>query len=388
MEEVKMNKLLVVDDLRANILVLTHILGSDYDVYTATSGAEALDCVEKVNPDVILLDILMPEMNGYEVIAKLKHNEKTRDIPVIFITSLTEIGAEEHGLSLGAADYIPKPFSSAIVKLRVQLQIDILTRLHMTEQMKNEVAEAKKHNKAKTQFLATMSHEIRTPMSSIMGFAELALEQATSKQNKVYLNKILDSTRWLMHIIDDILDISKIEAGKFELQSEPFLLRDVFEQCKSVISTQATKKNLLLKFSTDMLHDRLLLGDPLRLYQILLNLLSNAVKFTPKGFIELSSHITQATDDSVKISFKVSDCGIGLTAEQAEVIFEPFVQADSGTTRTHGGTGLGLAIAARLVEMMGGKLEVESEFGVGSTFSFDVSFTTIDASSEVLDLNS
>jgi signal transduction histidine kinase len=385
MEESRTHKILVVDDLRANILVLTHILGSDYDIYTATSGLEALGCVEKVNPDVILLDILMPEMNGYEVIAELKRNERTRDIPVIFITSLTEIGAEEHGLSLGAADYIPKPFSSAIVKLRVKLQIDILTRLHMTEQMKMEVAEAKKHNKAKTQFLATMSHEIRTPMSSIMGFAELALEQSPSNQNKVYLSKILKSTRWLMQIIDDILDISKIEAGKLELQSEPFLLRDVFEQCKSVIGVQATDKNLLLKFSTDTLHDRLLLGDPLRLYQVLLNLLSNAVKFTPKGFIELSSRITQTTDDSVVISFEVSDCGIGLTPEQIEVIFEPFVQVDASTTRAQGGTGLGLAIAARLVDIMGGKLEVESEFGVGSTFSFDVNFTTIDASSEALE---
>ena len=250
---------------------------------------------------------------------------------------------------------------------------------NLIEQLEKRVAEAEARDKAKTQFLAAMSHELRTPMSSIMGFAELALKQSTSEQNTSHLSKILDSTKRLMHIIDDILDISKIESGKFELQNEPFLLRDVFEQCQSIISSQAADKNLLLKFSVPTLPDRLLLGDPLRLYQVLLNLLSNAVKFTAKGFVELAAQVTQVTDDSVTISFKVFDCGIGLTSEQKEKIFQPFVQADSGTTRTHGGTGLGLAIASHLVEMMGGKLEVESTPRAGSTFSFEVNFEIIDA---------
>ena len=237
-------------------------------------------------------------------------------------------------------------------------------------------------SQAKSEFLAVMSHEIRTPMNSIMGFAELALDTPDNgipPKIKNYLSKITDNTKWLLNIINDILDISKIESGKLELECVPFNLCDIFFRCQSVILPVVKEKGLELKVYAEPLTGKRLLGDPLRLYQVLVNLLSNAVKFTDSGTIRLSSTVKASHGDSAAVYFEVKDSGIGMTAEQIEKIFEPFMQADSSTTRNYGGTGLGLAITTNLVELMGGKLTVDSVPDIGSTFSFEITFNTIDA---------
>jgi len=240
-------------------------------------------------------------------------------------------------------------------------------------------------NKAKSDFLATMSHEIRTPMNSIMGFAELALDCDTIMQIKEYLSKITDSTGWLLRIINDILDISKIESGKMELEHTPFNLYDVFARCQSVALPTVKEKGLDLRVYAEPLIGKKLIGDPVRLYQALMNLLSNAVKFTESGIIKFSSMVKSSSNNEAVLYFEVQDEGIGMNSEQIEKIFEPFIQADSSTTRNYGGSGLGLAITKNIVELMGGKLEVESSLGSGSKFSFEIPFKTIESAEEFSD---
>ena len=253
------------------------------------------------------------------------------------------------------------------------------------KQLEEAIEEARAANQAKSAFLANMSHEIRTPMNSIMGFAELAMETGISAHVKGYLDKITDSTQWLLRIINDILDISKIESGKMELESVPFDLHSVFLRCQSVIHPIVAEKGLDLRVYAEPPIGKKLLGDPVRLYQALMNLLSNAVKFTSAGTVKLSSAIRNTDDHSATIYFEVKDNGIGMTAEQIEKIFEPFTQADSSTTRNYGGTGLGLAITKNIVELMGGKLTVESGTGVGSAFCFELTFETIAAPDSIIE---
>jgi PAS domain S-box-containing protein len=237
-------------------------------------------------------------------------------------------------------------------------------------------------NQAKSDFLATMSHEIRTPMNSIMGFAELALDCETMIQIKDYLSKITDSTGWLLRIINDILDISKIESGKMELEYTPFNLYDVFARCQSVALPTVKEKGLDLRVYAEPLPGKKLIGDPVRLYQALMNLLSNAVKFTEVGIIKFSSTVKNSNNGEAVLYFEVKDEGIGMNSEQIGRIFEPFIQADSSTTRNYGGSGLGLAITKNIVELMGGKLVVESSPDKGSRFSFEIPFKTIESTEE------
>ena len=238
--------------------------------------------------------------------------------------------------------------------------------------------EAKIASESKSLFLANMSHEIRTPMNSIMGFAELALDGDVPVKTKDYLEKIMKNTTWLLQIINDVLDISKIEAGRMELENIPFDVHELFTSCRTLILPKAVEKGLLLHFYTEPSIGRKPMGDPTRLRQVLLNLLSNAIKFTNTGMIKISSVIKNASGKTVTISFLVTDSGIGMTSEQISRIFDPFVQADGTTTRKFGGTGLGLSITKNIVELMGGKLVVESKPMVGSKFSFDLTFDTID----------
>jgi len=242
--------------------------------------------------------------------------------------------------------------------------------------------EARNASEAKSRFLANMSHEIRTPLNSIMGFSELAMDDKIPLKTKEYFNKILENTEWLLQIINDILDISKVESGKMELENIPFDMHELLACCRMIIKPKADEKGLVLHFYAEPSMGKRPLGDPTRLRQVLMNLLANAVKFTNTGMIKLKATITGKTEKNITIYFEVRDSGIGMTPEQIARLFTPFTQAESGTTRKFGGTGLGLSIAKNIVELMGGKLVAISTLGVGSKFGFELTFDTIDVSDE------
>ena len=255
--------------------------------------------------------------------------------------------------------------------------IGLLGRSHDITMRKKMEETALSASRSKSVFLANMSHEIRTPMNSIMGFSELALDGETSPKTRDYLSKIQMNTEWLLQIINDILDISKIESGKMELESIPFNLHELFTSCRTLIMPKAVEKGIDLLFYAEPSIGMMPLGDPTRLRQVLVNLLSNAIKFTNAGIVKVLAEIKEKTEKTVTVHFEIKDSGIGMTSEQIGKIFDPFTQAETGTTRQYGGTGLGLSITKNIVELMGGKLLVESAVGIGSKFSFAITFNTI-----------
>ncbi len=235
--------------------------------------------------------------------------------------------------------------------------------------------QAESANRAKGDFLANMSHEIRTPMNAIIGMNHLCLRTELSPKQRGYLEKVDQAANSLLGIINDVLDISKIEAGRLDVETITFHLEDVLDSMRNVIGLKADEKNLELIFDVpnNVPHD--LVGDPLRLGQVLTNIAGNAVKFTERGEVVISVRYLSADEsDIVRLLFSVSDTGIGMTAEQKAVLFQPFSQGDSSTTRRFGGSGLGLAICKDLVNRMGGEISVRSEPDVGSTFEFELPF--------------
>jgi len=264
-------------------------------------------------------------------------------------------------------------FRSYRSKHRINLKLEGKTReLEVANEQLVQMTEAK------SQFLSTMSHEIRTPMNGVIGMAELLERTDLTAQQREYVSLILRSADTLLGLINDILDFSKIEAGRLELEATAFNLRDVLGDTLQALGLRAAEKGLELTCHIPPeLPDRLV-GDPLRLRQILVNLVGNAIKFTEEGEVEVDLRLESVTDNAVRIVFEVRDTGVGISEQQQRKIFEAFGQADSSTTRQFGGTGLGLSIASQLAEMMGGQMAVTSRPGDGSTFSFGADFALAD----------
>jgi PAS domain S-box-containing protein len=252
--------------------------------------------------------------------------------------------------------------------------LDISQRKQQENALKQAKARAEEATELKSLFLANMSHEMRTPMNAVIGLAHLALKTDLSPKQNDYISKIHHAGRSLLSIINDILDFSKIEAGKLDVEQIEFALDDVISSVTTLTGQKAHDKGIEFLANVPSSVPMNLVGDPLRLGQILTNLVNNAIKFTEKGEIRLRTECVECTEARIELQFSVKDTGIGMSTEQVSRLFQPFTQADMSTTRKHGGTGLGLAISRKLVEMMGGRIWLQSELNVGSTFFFTVPF--------------
>jgi PAS domain S-box-containing protein len=486
--------ILIVDDREENIIALDALLKrDDIRIFSTTSPNEALKIAWENHIAIALVDVQMPEMDGFELVEMLKSNPRTKDIMVIFVTAISkETKYAVKGLGTGAIDYLYKPLDPYITSAkvdsfvqlaRIQAEIkkkndelqnfsivvknsadiicsvdaqtlrieninpavesimrfkpaellgnnvvnlavaedqpafrkklgeiindnlsfavfefrferfdkkviwvecrasyhnkiifinisDISPQKSYQEQLIKSKEEAEYSKKVKETFFANMSHELRTPVNGIIGITSMLLKTNLDEQHKGMLELLETSSKSLLGVINDVLDISKIEAGKFNIVRTENNVHDIIKSVFDLLKFRADESNI--DFLLEIDHDvpQHLLIDALRLNQILMNLLSNAIKFTERGYVKLKVSVLQRHNDKVKLQYSVEDTGIGIPADRLANVFESFEQADADTESKYGGTGLGLAIVTKLVELKGGELSVSSEVGKGSTFSF------------------
>ncbi len=386
------NRLLIIDDLPANIGVLFDCLNAaNYEVLVAKSGRGGLRKAEIAQPDLILLDVMMPEMDGFEVCRQLKRQSITRHIPVIFMTALSETVDKVKGLQLGAVDYITKPFEHEEVLARINTHLE-LRRLQRQLEEKNQALEKQNQSlnavvtalrqlreesqppSEKTQFLAGMSHELRTPMNAILGYSQVLMDEARQLRTDYDfvgdLEKINAAGHKLLGLINEILDFSRLEAGSMEFEpSDCDMLMLLHElQNRAEPTARRNGNNLRLRFPDDIGE---IYTDKSKLYRVLAHLLDNAGKFTENGEIFLEIEIYSQHDIEHAL-FRVRDTGKGISPGEQARLFEVFTQGDASISRRHEGIGLGLALVKRLVELLHGRLEVSSEPGQGSCFSVHI----------------
>lgn len=383
LEDVEDDALLVERELKANGLIFTF--------RRVDNREDFIEALQTFKPDLVLSDHNLPQFNSLE--AFKIHKELNLTVPFILVTGSVSEEFAVSCLILGIDEYVLKGnisrLPSAILNSLHQREVENTRRereLYIQRENENleerilvrtrELEEAKYHaesaNRTKSQFLANMSHEIRTPLNAIIGLSHLITKTDLSVKQLDHIRKIQSSSESLLGIINDILDFSKIEAGKLSLEEVNFDLEEIFQRLSDVISYKAHAKGLEIAFGIDNQLSTNLIGDPIRLEQILTNLCSNAVKFTDLGEVVVKARQLEDSEEAVKLQFDVSDTGIGMSDKHLSRLFEPFTQADDSISRKYGGTGLGLSIIKRLIDLMGGTIWIDSEPRKGSHFHFTV----------------
>jgi two-component system sensor histidine kinase/response regulator len=387
---------LVVDDIAANRNLLGETLEPNgYEVLLASNGLMALKVAAKAKPNLILMDVNMPDMDGYEACAQLKADPDLAEIPVIFITANDDQESLVKGFEAGGVDYIAKPFKEKEVLMRVETHLKIRTLTKALEEtnaelgvkndaLKSEVqrrtqAEEKANdaNEAKSRFLSFISHEMRSPLNAIIGFSEELTDSLGADSNTDNLEdaqSIHRSGKHLLGLINNLLDLSKIEAGKMPLILEDFDPKQLIEDLSRDVEPLVRQKSNTINIEANE-WDGTVHADSTKLKQVLMNLISNAGKFSENGTINIT--LNCATADGSKFSIAVSDKGIGMTDEQMAKLFQPYQQATDSTSKKYGGTGLGLAISRQFCRLMGGDLIVESRAGEGSTFTVSLPLAVV-----------
>lgn len=393
--------ILIVDDRTENLITLESIIQNDeLNIIKAMSGNEALALMLEHDISLVLLDVNMPGMDGFETAELMRGSERTKSIPIIFITATYRQPKQIfRGYETGAVDYLYKPLDRKILQNKIRAYIEFFKQKHAlqvtTKQLQKtieEVAKAKRAAEeatiAKSSFLASMSHEIRTPLNGIIGMTDLILmDNDIPDQYFEHLTDIKQSSESLLEIINEILDISKIEADKLEIETIEFSLREVIEKVIRLLSVKTFQNKLeFLCLHPAGMPDRMV-GDPTRIRQVLINLLGNAIKFTDEGVVTLTIEILEQNAQAVHLKFIVSDTGIGISHDKLEKLFESYRQADISTTRNYGGTGLGLTISKRLVELMGGQIGVDSELDKGSSFYFTLPLDLVADTDSAIELS-
>jgi CheY-like chemotaxis protein/nitrogen-specific signal transduction histidine kinase len=373
--------ILIVDDTPENIDILVDLL-EDYDKKVAIDGLDALETVHSGElPDLILLDIMMPEMDGYEVCRKLREDEKTKDIPVIFLTAKTQKKDIIKGFEAGGQDYVTKPFDATELLHRVNTQLllkkqrDELNELNekLEEKVKERTFElnvakekAEESDRLKSEFISSISHEIRTPLNAVVGFSSFIAEANEDPTMEEYSYYIKKQTDLLLKLITDIVDFAKLESKSIQMNYETVDVNDILEEQYFIFKDTLAEG---VELSYEKLEaQNILMTDRFHLGQILMNLLSNAIKFTEKGSIIFGA---QAKENN-EIEFYVKDTGIGIPQNEQTLIFERFYKLNFVIQ----GVGLGLAIVKNILEMMNGHIRVESEPEKGSLFSFTIPYQT------------
>jgi len=401
-------KVLLVDDLEENLARVAQLLRRDgLELVLAQSGSAALEQLLVHDFALAIIDVEMPEMDGFELAEAMRSAARTRHVPIVFVAAgVRERTSPFRGYELGAVDFLYEPIEPVLLRSKAETFIELYRQRRelarrfdlLREQQRRMRAlldevdvqagqlreqnqalirareAAVAANRAKDEFLANVSHEIRTPMNAILGMTELVLDTPLTEGQRQSLWTARSAAGSLLGTINDLLDFSKIEAGKLELDPTLFSLRAAVAESLRALSVRAHEKGLEIVCHVEPDVPHYVVGDVGRLGQILSNLVGNAIKFTERGEIVVDVRCASAAEPGVRLRFSIRDTGIGISRTKQDVIFRAFEQADMSTTRKYGGTGLGLTIAGRLISLMDGELGVESEPGVGSTFTFTAGF--------------
>lgn len=411
--------ILIVDDSPDNLRVLSNTLAEhDYKVRCVTNGEMALISIKNLLPDLILLDIRMPIMDGYEVCRQLKANPQTREIPVIFLSALDDVTGKVKAFEVGGSDYITKPFQSEEVLVRIENQLmiqrlndnlsernhrlqqeithhkqteaalrqEIQNRLLIEAALQDAKESAEAANYAKSEFLARMSHELRTPLNAILGFSELMQQDPTlSTEYQDYSKSINQSGRHLLKLINHILAMTQVETSQLSLKEHSFHFLRLLESLEAVWGQKAATKGLRLIIDRDLTLPHYIEADESKLRQVLMSLLDNAIRFTSQGSVTLRvkvGYVGWATepqaadrdDGSVtryQLCFEVADTGQGIAPHELEHLFQAFSQTETGR-RSERGIGLSLLRSRQFVQLMGGDLTLSSTLGQGTIAQFQI----------------